>query len=108
MALESIFDTPFALYCQTQHEIGQLVHAAHGSIFNTITTGTFSNSRVVLAPEAIYRAFEANVAPFFQAILLNLNESRTLATVRDALLPRLLSGVLRVPDAGRLITQGTT
>lgn len=30
-------------------------------------------------------------------------ESRTLAAIRDALLPRLISGELRVPDAERMV-----
>ncbi len=30
-------------------------------------------------------------------------ESRTLASIRDALLPKLISGELRVPDAGKLL-----
>ena len=34
-----------------------------------------------------------------ERILLNLEQSRTLAALRDTLLPKLISGELRVPDA---------
>jgi type I restriction enzyme S subunit len=33
----------------------------------------------------------------------NERESRTLAALRDALLPKLISGELRVPDAERIV-----
>jgi type I restriction enzyme S subunit len=38
---------------------------------------------------------------------LNRNEYRTLAAVRDALLPKLISGELRVGDAERLVEAGS-
>jgi type I restriction enzyme S subunit len=34
-------------------------------------------------------------------MMANLKESRTLATIRDALLPKLMSGEIRVPDVTR-------
>jgi type I restriction enzyme S subunit len=37
----------------------------------------------------------------------NLRESRTLATLRDTLLPKLISGELRIADAGRVIERAT-
>src|SRR6202049_892419 len=46
-AVESTTDTPFGLYCRLRHEIDGLVHAAHGSVFDTITTSTFAASRCV-------------------------------------------------------------
>jgi type I restriction enzyme S subunit len=39
------------------------------------------------------------VAPLITRILANANQSRTLATLRDTLLPKLLSGELSVADA---------
>jgi len=33
------------------------------------------------------------------------NESRTLASLRDTLLPKLISGELRVPDAGKFVEE---
>jgi len=39
------------------------------------------------------------VEPLYQKIIANLKESLTLAALRDALLPRLMSGEMRVKDA---------
>jgi type I restriction enzyme S subunit len=98
-ALASITETPFALYCHLQHEMEKLVHAAHGSVFDTITTSTFTNSKVVVPPVSALKTFDQKVAPMFRRILRNTEESQTLAAVRDALLPKLISGELRVRDS---------
>ena len=51
---------------------------------------------VVLPPKEIMAAFTAKVAPLYAQITANLHQSRTLATLRDTLLPKLLSGELSV------------
>jgi type I restriction enzyme S subunit len=48
---------------------------------------------------AIAEAFTACVQPYFRRIRAAADESRTLATLRDTLLPKLLSGEIRVPNA---------
>jgi type I restriction enzyme S subunit len=52
-------------------------------------------------------AFEAVAGPWVTRVLANCNESRTLARLRDALLPKLISGELRVKDAGRVVEGAT-
>jgi type I restriction enzyme S subunit len=105
-ALASATGTPFALYCLLRHEMDKLVHSAHGSVFDTITTSTFDSSEVVLPPKEAVEGFEATVSPLFRRILANTEESRTLAGLRDTLLPRLLSGEIRVPEAARVVAGG--
>ena len=97
-ALASTTGTPFALYCLFRNAIDDLVQTAHGSVFDTITTSTFASSKVVLPPQEVFEKLEKAVAPLFGRILSNTQESRTLAALRDALLPKLLSGELRVPE----------
>lgn len=53
---------------------------------------------VTLPPESLAEAFNATVAPMLDRIRANVHESRTLAQTRDLLLPRLMSGELRVAD----------
>ncbi len=107
-ALVSSTDSPFALYCHLRHRIDELVHGAHGSVFDTVTTSTFSNSRSLLPPPLLLRAFDRIVAPMFGRILGNTWESRTLAALRDTLLPKLISGELRVKDAERLTQEASS
>lgn len=70
-------------------------------LFDTITTSTFSATEVLLPPLAVLQAFEKRVSPLFALVRANLLESRTQAALRDTLLPKLLSGELRVPNAVR-------
>ena len=95
-ALRSKVGAPFALYCNARHFIERLVQGGHGSIFDTITTSTFEATDVLLAPKEVLLAFDKQVTPLFQQVHANLYQSRTLATLRDTLLPKLLSGELSV------------
>jgi len=97
-ALASTFDTPFSLYCCLQHQMDNLVHAAHGSVFDTITTSTFASSKFVLPSTSVLKAFEQTISPLFHRILEATEQIQTLAALRDALLPKLVSGELRMPD----------
>jgi type I restriction enzyme S subunit len=97
--LRSEVGAPFALYCHARHFIDRLVQGGHGSVFDTITTSTFEATDVLLAPKEVLQAFDKHVTPLFHRVRTNIHQSRSLATLRDTLLPKLLSGELRVRDA---------
>jgi len=69
---------------------------ATGTTFAEISKQNFRPIPVVLPPKDTMAAFTAKVAPMYAQIEANLRESRTLAALRDTLLPKLLSGELRV------------
>jgi type I restriction enzyme S subunit len=50
----------------------------------------------MLPPPEIGQAFAKTIEPLFAQIRANTDQSRTLATLRDTLLPKLLSGELSV------------
>ncbi len=58
---------------------------------------------IALPPKALAQAFTDRVVPEVDRIIAAIHESRTLAALRDALLPKLISGKLRVPDAERIV-----
>lgn len=60
---------------------------------------------VVLPAENIARAYSEMVAPMHMRILAMVHENRTLATLRDTLLPRLMSGELRISTAREMIEE---
>jgi len=60
-------------------------------------------SEQVIPPESVLEVFDSRISPIFAAIHANEQQSRTLATLRDTLLPKLLSGELRVPAAAKLM-----
>ncbi len=52
-----------------------------------------------LPPQPLAAKFTELIRPMIDRMIANIHESRTLATLRDTLLPKLLSGELRVQDA---------
>ena len=86
----------FFTYLLVNHSVEELNSAAYGSVFDTITTNTFKGMSISLPPEFEIQEFEISVTPFFNKILNNQTQIRTLATLRDTLLPKLMSGEVRV------------
>lgn len=81
--------------------------------FRRLVTGT-SNSHQRVKPEYLLNVevelagvdvgqFNEVARPLLQRVTVNLRESRTLAKLRDTLLPKLLSGELRIKDAERVV-----
>ncbi len=58
---------------------------------------------VAIPPEPILQAFDRAVRPMLSMVEANVVQSRALAATRDALLPKLLSGEIRVSEAERLV-----
>ena len=69
---------------------------ATGTTFAEISKQNFRPIPLVLSTQDIMTAFSKQVAPLYAQITANLRQSRTLATLRDTLLPKLLSGELSV------------
>ncbi len=90
-------------YLSAQHMVGQLQSMAHGSVFSTITRQTFEATNLPKPDDRVLRKFELAMTPLFDRILASVKESHTLAVLRDTLLPKLISGKLRIADAERRI-----
>ncbi|MDZ4819543.1 MAG: restriction endonuclease subunit S, partial [Planctomycetota bacterium] len=67
---------------------------AEGTVFGSINKQNFENLRFVIPPPEIVAAYECQAAPLDEQIYNFEHQSRTLATLRDTLLPKLLSGEL--------------
>ncbi|WP_348683975.1 restriction endonuclease subunit S [Acidovorax soli] len=55
--------------------------------------------RVILPSSTVLHAFRAVAKPVYERLVLNKQKAQTLSTLRDTLLPRLISGQLRLPEA---------
>ena len=64
---------------------------------------TMSRYELCQPTDAIATGFQQVVSPMLERIVANVHESRTLGVLRDALVPKLVSGELRVRDAERLV-----
>ncbi|MFZ0662408.1 MAG: restriction endonuclease subunit S [Acidobacteriaceae bacterium] len=74
-----------------------------GSVFGNLNKSRFESLTVLLPPPSLAHAYSSLVTPLFDKILLNLRVRGTLTELRDTLLPRLISGKLRVPEAEKLV-----
>ncbi len=68
---------------------------AVGSAQQNISKGIVEETEVLLPPTTLVERFTHAARPIFENWISNLHQSRTLATLRDTLLPKLLSGELR-------------
>ena len=68
------------------------------STFPSLNAADITNLKIVIPPNDIVGDFAAICCSFIQQIEKNQQESRRLATLRDTLLPKLMSGELKVGE----------
>jgi len=81
------------LWTSIAHE--EIVSRANGSTFLEISKANFRPIPVVTPSDYVMKKFEQLVRPLYGRIVESARESRTLAALRDTLLPKLISGELR-------------
>ena len=90
-------------FFSTTRLVEQLKQRAHGSVFDTITQETFAGVSLAYPIPDVIAAFELLVDPLMLRIKANLMQVRSLSETRDTLLPRLISGQLRVEEAAEAL-----
>jgi type I restriction enzyme, S subunit len=70
-------------------------HGSSGSLVLNVNKGQFSSMRVILPPEEVMESFQCEVESLFHLILASNEQVHTLASLRDLLLPKLMSGEIR-------------
>jgi type I restriction enzyme, S subunit len=76
---------------------------ASGSVRQSLSYSDFASIPCVVPPEPVAQEFNRNWTTLRAGIRAREKESETLAILRDALLPKLISGELRVKDAERFL-----
>ena len=74
---------------------------ANGSTFMEISKKAFRPIPALVPPPEIVQAFVDVAGVLFERLIENEKQAQTLATLRDTLLPRLISGQLRLPEPCR-------
>ena len=95
-ALASDSIDPILVYFYTLRAVDSLKHKASGAVFDAIVTRDFETEVISVIPEPESKVILALIAPMLEAIHTNAEENIRLATLRDALLPRLMSGEIDV------------
>jgi len=69
---------------------------AEGTVFGSVTKSDVHDFQVIIPPESLIEKFSSLISALDEAISTNEKQSRTLTTIRDSLLPNLMSGRIRV------------
>lgn len=80
-----------------------LENKAVGSAQQNISKSIVEDTEVMIPPEPLLSEFNKLARPLFDRWVAAISESKVLANVRDSLLPKLISGELRIKDAERLV-----
>lgn len=95
------------LYLATTSDdaIERLAHLADGAAYPAVRPDVVTGTEVVIPSDEIMRQFSVITCPMFDQIAVCQSEESVLSSLRDLLLPRLISGKLRVAEAESLIEE---
>ncbi len=74
----------------------QVIGCTNGTTVNMLAIQGLQTPKFILPTANIIAAFDKIIVPLFEKIEVNYMENQSLAALRDALLPKLLSGEVRV------------
>ena len=84
------------VYFYTLKAVDRLKHKASGAVFDAITTRDFESEQIMKLSDDDATAFLRVAEPMFQEVRNNNIENLRLSTLRDSLLPKLMSGEIDV------------
>lgn len=100
------FDRSFLYSHASSEEIfAKCIQYAKGTKMPIISWDDFSNFKFALPPEDLRKEYDKVVRPFFEMILINIEENLMLERIRDSLLPLLVSGEIDISTIERLINE---
>jgi type I restriction enzyme S subunit len=83
--------------------IDTLAHLADGAAYPAVRPEVVAATPIVRPSDEVFGRFSRAAGPLLAKTAQHERESRTLAALRDALLPNLISGELRVEDPARFL-----
>lgn len=84
-----------------------LESVAEGSAYPAVRAERFEKAPIPLLSDGHMEQFESNAIQLYRRVHAAARESRTLAELRDTLLPKLMSGEIRVRDAEKAVEEAT-
>ncbi len=95
----------FLYYLMKETQVGWEKHEAEGTVFGSATKTDVQNFSVIVPTAEVISRFNEVVFSMDEAIKSNEMQPLTLSSIRDALLPKLLSGEIRVKDTERFLQE---
>ena len=89
----------------TDDFVDYLAFNADGSAYPAVLPNRFAEAMIIIPTTKIFQQFEELVGCMRDKIAENQIQSRTLASICDTLLPKLLSGEIRVKEAEKIVEE---
>jgi type I restriction enzyme S subunit len=89
---------PYFLSCVVENRKPEIESRASGSTYDEISQTSFNEIEIAVPPKEDIERFESRVEDLYEEIYTRELENRKLEALRDALLPKLMSGEIRVND----------
>ena len=90
---------------RTEKYVSHALSYTSGTTVLHLAKGVLADFQVVIPPMELIKTFASLSTSVLERIDISSQESRSLQKLRDALLPRLISGELRVPDAEKMLEE---
>ena len=84
------------LYYLIKNEIGEIIGFQTGGAQQHINKSNVDDFEIIIPDEKTLQNFNQLIKPIFHQISINSFQSQTLSQIRDALLPKLMSGEIRI------------
>jgi type I restriction enzyme S subunit len=95
----AVENTEFVFLAATQDSsIEHLAHVADGGAYPAVRPDVVAGLQCVVPDREVLKVFHASAGPLLAKVSENQKQAQTLSTLRDTLLPRLISGQLRLPE----------
>jgi type I restriction enzyme S subunit len=88
-----------------EYNLDEIKNRASGTTFAEISKAAFRPIPAIQPSDFVMQKFHEFMAPIYERVLISSKEMDTLAELRDTLLPKLISGELRIPDAEKFLEE---
>ena len=86
----------YFIYLWCKANMGEIKNQGNGSVFQEIAKSVFKEINIIIPPSPLLDDFDKEISPIFSKIKINQQQIHTLEKLRDTLLPKLMSGEVRV------------
>jgi len=105
---KEITDYVFFIYSFLKINQQRIYDLRHGAVQQHVYPKDLIELPIFLPSISLIKEYERIVTPLHEKISLNLQESKNLEAIRDNLLPKLISGELKIPDAESFVEEAGT
>ena len=95
----------FYLFNWCSENLEEIKNRASGTTFAEISKKSFRPIPAIRPSDELMSHLHCLVSPIYEKLLINDKESQVLASLRDTLLPKLISGELHIPDAEKFLQE---